>query len=307
MVDFEKKKQQSATKAAEPSAQPTLDPTLTQASTGVATVAETKTTAVTHRAVAVEDETGFEHMTQADFKVPFLAVLQGKSPQVEEGNPKQLPGAKAGSFMNTVTQELFDGKKGIVVVPIHSIHQYLEWIPRDDGGGLVNVYDWQAPEVLAVLKKAAKRFGKHKINDNNDLQESFNVFMLHLRDDGTRQPIVMGFASSQIGAYQAWMTTAKSQVKPAAPGEPQRPRALWSHRYRITTAFNQNKKGTWHKMSVTFDGPNAEAARLAEDDAITAEAKEFRQLLMSGAASANFESATQEVDGAEGTEGNYAM
>jgi hypothetical protein len=145
-------------------------------------------------------------------------VLQGKSPQVEEGNPKQLPGAKAGSFMNTVTQELFDGKKGIVVVPIHSIHQYLEWIPRDDGGGLVNVYDWQAPEVLAVLKKAAKRFGKHKINDNNDLQESFNVFMLHLRDDGTRQPIVMGFASSQIGAYQAWMTYGEVAGQARRPG-----------------------------------------------------------------------------------------
>jgi hypothetical protein len=276
----------------------TLDPALTQGTTSVATT-EKQTTAVQQY-----EETGFEHMSQADFKVPFLSVLQAKSPQVEEGSPKQLPGAKAGSFINTVSQELFDGKKGIVVVPVHSIHQYLEWIPRDDGGGLVNVYDWQAPEVLAVLKKAGKRFGKHKINDNNDLQESFNVFMLHLREDGTRQPIVMGFASSQIGAYQAWMTMAKSQV--VVENGQQRPRALWSHRYRITTAFNQNKKGTWHKMSVAFDGPNAEAARFAVDDPIMTEAKEFRQLLFSGAASANFESAQQEP-GSEGDDSKYDM
>jgi hypothetical protein len=288
------KPKSQGTTTAEPSSAPALDPALTQGTTSVTTTEEKKTTAVAHK--PVEAETGFEHMTQADFKVPFLSVLQAKSPQ--------LPGAKAGSFINTVSNELFDGKKGIVVVPVHSIHQYLEWIPRDDGGGLVNVYDWQAPEVLAVLKKAAKRFGKHKINDNNDLQESFNVFMLHLREDGTRQPIVMGFASSQIGAYQAWMTMAKSQV--VVENGQQRPRALWSHRYRITTAFNQNKKGTWHKMSVAFDAPNAEAARFPVDDAIMQEAKEFRQLLMSGAASANFESAQQESTSGE-DDGKYDM
>jgi hypothetical protein len=281
---------------------PALDPALTQGSTAVAAPGSS-TTAVAKQ--PEYEETGFEHMTQADFKVPFLAVLQGKSPQVEEGNPKQLPGAKAGMFMNTVTQELYDGKQGIIVTPVHSIHQYLEWIPRDDGGGLVNVYDWQAPEVIAVLKKAKSRFGKHKINDNNDLQESFNVFMLLHLPDGRRMPIVMGFASSQIGAYQAWMTSAKSQVK-LVDGQ-QRPRALWSHRYKITTQFNKNKKGTWHKMTVAFDGPNAEAARYAEDDVIMTEAKEFRQLLMSGTVQANFESVQRDEGGEAGDDNKYDM
>lgn len=296
------KKQQGKTDVADqPTSAPAVDPALTQGVTSVATT-EKKTTAL---AVAPQqEETGFEHMTQADFKVPFVNVLQAKSPQAEEGNPKQIAGAKAGTLINSVTQQMFDGKTGIVVIPVHSIHQFLEWIPRDDGGGLVNVFDWQAPEVLAAKKAAGgKKFGKIKIGDNNDLVESFNVFAL-LEFEDQRVPIVLPFSSSQIAPYQMWMTSAKSQTK-MGEDNVRRPRALWSHRYRITTSFQQNKKGTWFKMAVSFEGGDAEKARIAEDDPITQEAKDFRSLLLSGAVQANFDSAQR--DEAETVEASYEM
>jgi hypothetical protein len=277
-----------------------LDPAVTQGSTQVATQPPQ-----TRTAVAVREETGFEDFTQEDLKVPFLVLLQGKSPQAEEGNPKQLPGAKAGMLMNNVTNELYSGKDGIRLIPVHRVHSYLEWIPRDDGGGLVSVYDWRDPIVAEARKKAGKKFGKFKVNDNNDLVQTFNVYCLLIKADGKTQPVVLGFSSTQIGAYQAWMTIAMSQTKQLPDGT-EAPRPLWSHKYKLTTVFNSNKKGTWFKMHIGFDGETAEDARLGEDEPLSKAAKEFRELVTSGAAQADFSSAQQEHDAGEADAG-FAM
>lgn len=282
------------TKEKEDVRQVTLDEALTKDTTSLATVKPHPVT--THEA------TGFEDFTQDDLMVPFLVILQKGNPQVEEGNAKQIPGAKASQIMNTVSNELFDavqnpalprGRTGVTVIPVHRVHNYLEWIPRDDGGGLQGVYDWQDPLVVETKKKAGKKFGKLKVNDNNDLVETFNVFCIQILPNGTRKRIVLGFSSSQIPAYKKWMTNAMEQTKTVADGSTA-PRPLWSHRYRVTTVFTQKKGNSWFKFDVAFDGATAEDARYADDDAVQKEAKEFRELLMSGAAQANFDTVVQE-------------
>lgn len=299
MVDFsEKSKKGKATTTADSTDAPALDPALTEGTTSVVHKATPAPTVVTEY-----EETGFEHMTQHDFKVPFIVVLQSKSPQVEEGSDSQIEGAKAGMFRDSVSNQLFDGKTGIIVTPVHSVHQYLEWIPRDDGGGLVSVYDWQDPKVQEVVKKAGKRFGKLKIGDGNDLQESFSVFCLLHLPDGTRRTVVIGFASTQIPTYQSWMTQARAQMKTV--DGVQRPIPLWSHKFRITTKFEKNKKGTWHRMAAAFETGNAETSRLAETDPIMKEAKEFRALLMAGNAQANFDHVERDDASSATDDSNY--
>ncbi len=251
----------------------------------------------------VREETGFEDFTQEDLKVPFMVILQPLSPEVQEENPKYVPGAKAGMFMNRVTRELFPGKTGITGIPVHRTHQYLEWIPRDDGGGLAGVYEKHDPIVEEARKKAGRKFGKLKVNDNNDLAQTFNVFFIQLLPSGKREFVTLGFSSSQIGPYQEWMTNAIKQTK-TLPDGTEAPRPLWSHRYRLTSAFNTNKKGSWFKIHAEFDGADAEAARYEDSDPLMKEAKDFRALILSGAAKADFDSAAQDV---EGEESGYAM
>lgn len=251
------------------------------------------------------EETGFEDFTQSDLAVPFLIVLQKGHPQVEDGNPKQVVGAKAGMLMNTVTNELYDGKVGVEAILVHRVHNFLEWIPRDDGGGLVNVFAANAPEVLDAQRKAGRKFGKLKINDNNDLVETFNVFCLLTKPDGRRERCVLGFSSTNIGPYKRWMTQAMSQTH-TVEGGGQAPIPMWGHRYRITTQFNQKKSNTWYTFNVTFADGSAEKARIPDDAPESSEAKDFRALLTSGAATANFESATRERGADEEGDG-YTM
>ena len=55
---------------------------------------------------------GFDGMTQEDYALPFLRLLTSTSPEVGE-----IDGALPGMMLNSVTGEVFDGKKGIAVVP----------------------------------------------------------------------------------------------------------------------------------------------------------------------------------------------
>jgi hypothetical protein len=261
-----------------------------------------------HFTAADDLGTGFEDFTQDDVAVPFLGILQKGSPQVEEDNPKYIKGAKPSMLFNTVSNKLYDGKAGIVVVPVHRIRSFIEWIPKDDGGGLVNVFDPSAPEVLAVLAKAGKKFGKLKIGDNNDLVETLSVFLLIAAPDGTTERASVSFASSQIAGYKKWMTMATSIQVPAPDGSGRMVvPPMFSHAYRLSTFFFQKKEYTWYKWAATFglgDPPSAEASNLAEDSPLYLAAKEFRAMILSGQAQADFQSATQD---AETVEAEYEM
>ena len=62
---------------------------------------------------------GFENMTQDDMALPFVRILGQLSPQVTDGDAKYIEGAKPGNIYNTVTSELYDGKKGIKIIPCY--------------------------------------------------------------------------------------------------------------------------------------------------------------------------------------------
>jgi hypothetical protein len=279
--------------------------TVGEESTALATQPQAASPAATSHALSpklaggydVEDVgTGFEDFTQDDLAIPFLAIMQKGSPYVDEDNPKYIPGCKAGMLMNTVTQKLYPGKDvGVRFIPVHRHRSYIEWIPKDDGGGLVNVFEPDAKEVREVLAKAGKKFGKLKIGDGNDLQETYNVYGLLVEDGDIGVPMVLSMASSQIGPYKKWMTQATSIKRPGADGNLSTP-PMFSHVYRLKTEFFQKGDNTWYKWKVEFDGKDAAACNLPQDNPLFAEAKKLRGMIMSGAAKADLKSLVQEEE-----------
>lgn len=253
-----------------------------------------------------DEGAGFENMGMGDFAVPFLAILQKNSPQVEEGNAKFIVGAKGGMIMNTVTGQLYDGKTGLRFIPVHREHNFIEWIPRDEGGGFVSVFAPESEAVRDAQKKAGRRVGKMKINDNNDLVETFNLFGVALPDNAAPERLLIGFSSSQIGPYKRWMTRAQSIKLEGEGGRTVVP-PLFSHVYRLRTEFAQNKKGTWYRWIVDFDGGDAVKARLGKDDPLYEEAKQFRALLLAGGATAAYETASAEATGGAEGGSDYEM
>jgi len=232
-----------------------------------------------------DEGSGFEQHTKDDYKLPFLAVLQGLSPQVVDG----MPGATPGKIFNTVTNAVYDGKAGIGFVPCFTHHCFGEWMPREKGGGLVAIHETSSSVVKLAREKAEEdgaAFGKLKTDADNDLIETFYVYGIAVHPNGEEQAVV-AFTSTKIKKYKGWMTMARNVVI-VKPDKRKVNPPLFAHRYRLTTAKESNNKGEFFNFEVAFDGADASEARLAPDDPLYFAAKGCKQLVASGVAKADF-------------------
>lgn len=147
-------------------------------------------------------KTGFENVTSADLKTPFLKQLQPLSPQVTDG----LPGATPGAFYNSSTEEVIGMTEGFVFIPLGKKHHFVEWRPRESGGGFVASHAPGSPVVLGAQPHPDPK-KKHKVlpaadgNGFNDLIESHDVFLMLLDKTGTHptgETAIFSFTSTKI-------------------------------------------------------------------------------------------------------------
>jgi hypothetical protein len=225
---------------------------------------------------------GFEDTSAVDFKLPWLRPLQKGSPQVDPDSAAYIEGAKPGMFINTATWELVDGKTGFKFIPVHRRHEYIEYVPRDQGGGFVAASPPDDPRVVSALKAFGNKRGKAPIGDGNELVETFNMFGLYIPEDTDKpiQPVVIPFTSSGIDAYKSIMTKL-DMLRVSVEGRAEKARLpMFASTLRVTTRFTENKKGSWHKIQMDFDGGSAEKARVKKDNPLYAQAKMFRNLVV---------------------------
>lgn len=225
--------------------------------------------------------TGFEGVKGKDLSIPFITLLQANSPQVEKNDPE---GSKSGMIMNSVTHQLIEGKVGQPFLPCYREDLYMEWTPRDSGGGLVDRHVPDSDVVKKAIATADKKFAKLRLSNGNDLVETYNVYGLTLATDGVT---VEGFAvvscsSTKITPFKKWYTNM-FMIKGRPP--------LYAHRAIIKSVSDKNKKG---QSYFNFDfvpllgTTKASLINPSENAELLTEAKEFREMVISGAAKADF-------------------
>lgn len=227
---------------------------------------------------------GFENQDRSDYSIPFLAVLQGLSPELET-----LENAKPGHILNKVTQEVASGKEGVAFVPCYTQHVYVEWVPRDAGGGIVGVHELTSPVVAEA--RANAKVGKFILANGNELIETFYVYGILVGENGETSQAVIAFTSTKIKKYKAWMTKARTIQIRLPDGRRINP-PLFAHRYRLKTVKEKNSKGEFYNWDVTFDGATAEECRLAPSSELFQEAAQVMELVKSGAAKADYSTET---------------
>jgi len=205
-------------------------------------------------------DTGLEEMTTEDFAIPFIRVLQPLSPQVQKQDGKYVAGASAGDLYNTVTDEVYDGEKGISIVPCAYTKKYLEWIPREKGGGLVN-----PNHDISILSKCVRDEVTNRFitPDGNEIVETAQFFILVLEDEP--QQAVLAFTSTQLGVARKWSTMLRmarvQNNKGVSVGAP-----MFAYTYKLTTNTQSNEKGSWNGYSVNQEGiTELSVARMAKD------------------------------------------
>lgn len=238
---------------------------------------------------------GFEGMGRESFAVPFLYLLQANSPIIAKGENEE---AKAGMIMDTIDQSLYPAIKakdhpGILFVPCYHQHLFVEWKPIDAGGGFIGQYEPDSPVVLDA-KNNVPTFGKLKLPNGNELVDTFYLYGNMVTEDGDCLPKIIAFNSTKIKVYRQWMTRARSLRIPTPGGGKVIP-PLWAYVWRIQTVQQTKDAHTFYNFDVSFSGGNATESRLAPDNPIYIESKNFYELCKDGLVRAATESLQREA------------
>lgn len=247
---------------------------------------------------------GMENIDRDEIRIPFLIVLQTNSPQCKPVEAGGIPNAVAGMIYNTSSGALYAGKNGIPFVPAKRDYNFIEYVPRDAGGGLVTIYDKHDPNVEALRAKQGK-FGKLKTANGNEIVQTMYIYGMFAPEQGSAFPAIIPFKSTQIGKYQRFVDRMNNE-KYQQPDGSMKPAALWMHRWRLTTNYEKNKKGEFYGWGLRLDTLRPDGSEenirnciLKASDPLRQAAKAFNTSIDSGAAKADYTKADMKNDEAE--------
>ena len=214
-------------------------------------------------------QAGFDNMDQQDLALPFLRILGQLSPQVNERDSKYVKDAKPGMIYNTVTHEVYDGVKGINVIPCFYKREYIEWKDRGEGPGApVAIYD-SSSDIMSKTKPDANY--KDRLPNGNYIEKTASHFVIVAGDSPSTALISM--KSTQLKISRKW-NSMMSGIKMKGKNGLFTP-ASFSHIYRLKTTQMSNDKGTWFGWEVSKNGP-------VTDQSLYGQAKSFSENISRG-------------------------
>jgi len=176
---------------------------------------------------------GFENVTANDVAIPYLKILQALSPELR-GTTK-VPGAEEGLIINTVTQQLM---KEFRVIPCAFKKSYVEWTPREAGGGLVKEHMDEA-----ILSKTKKNERNQDVLPNGNLIVTTSYHYVLVLTEGGYERAVMAMSSTQLKKSRRWLGQMMSlQVKV---GDKSFTPPPFSHSYHVGTGMETKDTNSW--------------------------------------------------------------
>ena len=203
---------------------------------------------------------GLGKLGQEDLALPFLKILGQLSPEVNKRDGKYVEGAEPGMIFNSVSGELYDGVKGIDVIPCFYKLEYIEWKDRGEGlGAPIAIYD-SSSDIMSKTKPDANY--KDRLPNGNYIEKTASHFVMITNP--TAATALISMKSTQLKISRKW-NSMMAGIKMKGKNGLFTP-ASFSHEYRLRTVQQSNDKGTWFGWEVQKIGPveNAELYQQAK-------------------------------------------
>ena len=213
---------------------------------------------------------GLSNIGHEDLALPFLKILGQLSPEVNKRDGKYVKDAEPGMIFNSVTGELFDGVKGVQVIPCHYKLEYIEWRDRGEGSGAPVAIHSSSSDIMTKATRDASF--KDRLPNGNYLENTANHYVVVLGD--SPQTALISMKATQLKISRKWnsiMMGIKLQGKNGLFTPP-----TYSHIYNLKTVQMSNDKGTWFGWEVSKVGP-------VQDQGVYQVAKSFADKVGKGA------------------------
>lgn len=228
----------------------------------------------------------------SEMQIPFVRLLQALSPQLKKKDPQFIDGASLGDIFNNVTGQFWAGEEGITVVPCYQTTKYLEFTPREQGGGFRGEIASNDPR----LQNTTRNGGKEILPDGNEVVKSDQHFCLIVEADGMVQPVVIDMKSTQLKVSRRWKTQiAMKKIRHPKSGQLVTP-PIYASMWKLRAVEESNDKGDFANWVV-------EGISLVENRDVYQEAKAFRDSVLAGEVKAQAENHTPSADETPGAAG----
>ena len=204
-----------------------------------------KTNAVATLDFVADSGMGLENIDKSDLALPFLKLLQSGSDETKKKHAKYVEGAEAGMFYNTVTKKLYNGEKGIEVIPVFYKMTYPEWAPfeRKEGRPISND---RGPSIMANTTQNDRN--KDMLDNGNEIIKTANHFVII---NGDRpEKALMTMKSTQLKESRNWHSLMENEFE-SAPSGKSVPAPIFSRVYKLNSVENSGSF-TWHGYKVSM-------------------------------------------------------
>ena len=176
--------------------------------------------------------------------VPMATVLQALSPQVDRRNPAYVEDAQPGSILlKNCDPPVVDGEEGFLFQPCYFDRYWVEWVPRDQGGGFVARHKNRPAD--AIDEEDGRRTLTKTPGGNQLIDTRYHSGYALI--NGVLMPLVIPFSSTGHQVSRSWQTMM-NQVR-VGPNQVVAP--SYAKFYRLRTVQKKNAAGTWFMFDVS--------------------------------------------------------
>ena len=189
---------------------------------------------------------GFEEVTSSDLQIPFVRIIQALSPQLKKNDPAFIAGASQGDIFDTVTNKVWGAEDGVLVLPVFFAMKFLEFVPRNQGGGFLGEFSADSNEVRTAVRD--KDSGMELLTNGNELVRSAQHYIKIVHEDGNLENAIVDMKKTQLKKSRLWLSMMMMQKHNG------KTLPSFANTYRLKSVEDGNDKGSWGSWSISLEG-----------------------------------------------------
>jgi hypothetical protein len=179
---------------------------------------------------------GVDDTDANDYRIPYVSIAQALTPQIDKDDESYIPGLEKGMIFDNVSGTFHDS---IRFVMCRFDHAYIEWVPKNKGGGFVQRHELDSNIMAQTTRSDDNR---DMLDNGNEIIDTRYLYVLILDDDGNHSPAVISFARTGTKPVKTLLSRWRNlRIDHPKKGRIEAP--MFFHIWTMGTATDQNKEG----------------------------------------------------------------